>query len=119
MTDRSPLHSDEQALEASTSYSDDGSLGEGKYRHSHDDTYSEDYASQVKRSHHTTRYERRISCGTYQVEAASAGRISFIRCIHPRTYSRLSQNLTGGSKRQTRSPWFGQGLVSHLLFAAA
>ena len=48
MTDRSPLHSEEQALEASTSYSDDGSLGEGRDRYSHDDTYSDEYASQVR-----------------------------------------------------------------------
>lgn len=47
MTDRSPLHSDEHALEASTSYSEDGSLGEGKDYYSQGETYSDDYASQV------------------------------------------------------------------------
>lgn len=72
MADRSPLHSEEQALEASTSYSDDGlSLGEGKDRYSHEDTYSDDYASQVRSLAAFCHESPRISCGTYQVEVAS------------------------------------------------
>lgn len=87
MTDRSPLHSDEQGLEASTSYSDVGSLGEGKDRYSHDDTYSEDYASQVRHLQPVVLFSRRISCGTYQVEAASASRKSILSLLfgYPRS----------------------------------
>ena len=91
MTDRSPLHSDEQGLEASTSYSDDGSLGEGKDRYSHDDTYSEDYASQVGHLRYRTHSQPRISCGTYQVEATSASRIPSIRLLYGQNLFAIAQ----------------------------
>lgn len=75
MTDRSPIHSDEPGLEASTSYSDDGfSSREGKERYSHDDTYSDDYASQVSGLLKPGPGLCRISCRTYQVEVASHSR---------------------------------------------
>ena len=74
MVDRSPLNSEEQTLEASTSYSDDGlSLGEGKDRYSQGDTYSDEFASQVSILSSCAPTSRWISVGLYQVEAASSG----------------------------------------------
>lgn len=71
MVDRSPHYSEEQTLEASTSYSDDGlSIGEGRERYSQDDTYSDDYNSQVSIAQQREPPAGRISSGINQVEAA-------------------------------------------------